>query len=50
VPLFNKLLAYSIAHSEGFKPTERFLADPDYPRVAAWHGELIATAEKSKSA
>jgi hypothetical protein len=50
VPLFNKLLAYSIAHSEGFRPTERFLADPDYSRVATLHAELIATAEQSKSA
>jgi hypothetical protein len=42
VPLFNKLLAYSIARSEGFRPTATFLADPDYIRVATWYGELTS--------
>ena len=39
VPLFNKYVAYVIANSEGFKPTARFLADPDYLRLAAWYAD-----------
>jgi hypothetical protein len=44
-PSFNKLIAFCIAHSEGFRPTARFLADADYARVAAWHAELTAAAK-----
>jgi hypothetical protein len=42
VPLFNKLLAYSIAHSRGFRPSATFLAHPDYNRVATWYAELTS--------
>jgi hypothetical protein len=42
VPLFTKFLAYSIARSEGFRPTATFLADPDYIRLATWYGELTS--------
>jgi hypothetical protein len=40
VPLFNKLIAYAIAQSEGFRATTAFLSDPDYERVAGWYAEL----------
>jgi hypothetical protein len=42
VPLFNKLVAYAIAQSEGFRVTASFIADPDYSRVAAWYAELTS--------
>ena len=44
VPLFNKYLAYAIANSEGFRPTARFLGDPDYSRLAGWYAEHTAKA------
>ncbi len=40
VPEFRKLVLYAIAQSDGFKPTEKFMADPMYARVAAWGTEL----------
>jgi hypothetical protein len=40
VPLFNKLVAYAISRSEGFRPTAAFLADPDYNRATVWYAEL----------
>ena len=40
VPLFNKLVAYAIAQSEGFRPSTRFLADPNYSLIAEWHADL----------
>jgi hypothetical protein len=42
VPLFRKLVAYSIAHSEGFRPSSILLADPDYKCVAGWYEELTS--------
>jgi hypothetical protein len=49
VALFNKLIAYAIAHSKGFRPSALFLADPDYNRVAGWYEELTgATAGERK--
>jgi hypothetical protein len=42
VSLFNKLIAYSIARSEGFRPSATFLADPDYHRMATWYAELTS--------
>lgn len=35
---FRKLIAYAIAHAEGFTVGEGFRADPDFDRAAAWHG------------
>jgi hypothetical protein len=49
-PSFNKLAAFCIAHSEGFRPTARFLADADYARVAAWHAQLTAACQPPASA
>lgn len=40
VPLFVKLVAYAIAHSDGFRPSQRFLADPDYARVASLYAQM----------
>jgi hypothetical protein len=40
VPEFRKLVARAIADSEGFSPTERFRADPDYERVSRWLAEI----------
>ncbi len=40
VPEFRKLVAYAIAQSDGFKPTDAFKADPDYAKVAGWFQEL----------
>ncbi|MGH1417537.1 MAG: hypothetical protein ACRBCJ_01625 [Hyphomicrobiaceae bacterium] len=37
---FRKLVAYSIAQSDGFSPTPKFKSDPDYDRVAGWYKEL----------
>src|SRR5262249_6713934 len=34
VPRFRMLVAYAIAHSEGFRPTEAFKSHPDYNLVA----------------
>ena len=33
---FRKLVYYILANSDGFKPTEPFLKDPDYNEVAQW--------------
>jgi hypothetical protein len=46
---FNKLVAYAVAQSEGFEPTARFVADPDYAKLAAWYSELTTSAEKMGS-
>jgi hypothetical protein len=43
VPRFNKLLAYSVSQSPGFRASARFLADPDYPLVAEWFRGLAET-------
>jgi hypothetical protein len=40
VPHFRMLVAYAIAHSEGFKPTEAFKNHPDYNLVAGWYEEI----------
>jgi hypothetical protein len=39
-PGLRKLIAYAIAQSPGFRPTEAFARDPDYPKVAAWYEEI----------
>jgi len=40
VPRFRKLVCYAIAHSPGFKPTEEFKRDPDYPLMLRWLEEI----------
>jgi len=40
VARFRKLVAFAIAHSPGFRPSERFKSDPDYAAVARWHEQL----------
>jgi hypothetical protein len=40
VPRFRKLVAFAIAHSPGFRPSERFRSDPDYATVARWSEQL----------
>lgn len=36
VPRFQKLVAYAIAQSPGFRPSAKFHADPDYATIADW--------------
>lgn len=36
VPEFRKLIAQAISRAEGFVPSERFRADPDYARTSEW--------------
>jgi hypothetical protein len=31
------LVAYAMAHSEGFRPTEAFKSHPEYSLVADWY-------------
>jgi hypothetical protein len=47
VPRFRMLVAYAIAHSEGFKPTEAFRSHPDYNLVAHWYEEMKPKAAQS---
>ncbi len=36
IPEFRKLLAQTVSRAEGFAPSQRFQADPDFARTAAW--------------
>ena len=36
VARFRKLVAFAIAHSPGFRPSEKFKSDPDFATVARW--------------
>jgi hypothetical protein len=47
VPWFRMLVAYAIAHSEGFRPTEAFRDHPDYGLVADWYEEIKPKASQS---
>jgi len=40
VPRFRKLVCYGIAHSQGFRPSEKFKSDPDYALLGAWYAQL----------
>ena len=40
VPRFQKLLAYSIAQSPGFRATAAFQADPEFALVKGWYEDL----------
>jgi hypothetical protein len=43
VPEFRKLVAQAVSRADGFTPSEKFLADPDYERTAQW----LAAIEQS---
>ena len=47
VPRFRKLLIYAIAKCDGFRPTQAFLRDPDFHRVAAWYDEIMQTPQEA---
>ena len=36
VPEFRKLVAQAVSRADGFAPSERFLADPDFARTEHW--------------
>ncbi len=36
VPEFRKLVAQAVSRADGFAPSERFLADPDFARTEQW--------------
>jgi hypothetical protein len=36
VPEFRKLVAQAVSRADGFTPSEKFLADPDFERTAQW--------------
>jgi len=40
VPRFRKLLCYAIAHSPGFRSSEKFKSDPDYALVGTWYEQV----------
>jgi hypothetical protein len=40
VPRFRMLVAYAIANSEGFRPTQAFMNHPDYNLLAGWYEEI----------
>jgi hypothetical protein len=43
VPEFRKLLAQAVSRADGFTPSERFKADPDFQRTAQWLDEIERT-------
>lgn len=43
VPEFRKLVAQAVSRADGFTPSEKFLADPDFERTAQW----LAAIEQS---
>lgn len=43
VPEFRKLVAQGISRVEGFSPSARFQADPDFARTAQWLAEIEGT-------
>jgi hypothetical protein len=43
LPAFRKLVCYAIAHSEGFRPSERLKADADYEKLGRWMAEIQGT-------
>src|SRR6185312_8034940 len=42
VPQFRKMVAQAVSRAEGFAPTARFRADPDFARTAQWLSEIEA--------
>lgn len=44
VPRFRKLVALAIAQSPGFRPSEKFKADPDYATLGRWCEQLSQPA------
>ena len=43
VPEFRKLIAQAVSRAEGFAPSEKFKADPDFQRTAQWLAEIEGT-------
>lgn len=43
VPEFRKLVAQAVSRTDGFAPTARFKADPDFARSAQWLAEIETT-------
>jgi hypothetical protein len=43
VPEFRKLVAQAVCRADGFAPSERFAADPDFARTEQW----LAAIEQS---
>ena len=43
VPPFRKLVAQAISRADGFAPSRRFQADPDYRTTAQWLAEIEGT-------
>ena len=43
VPEFRKLIAQAVSRADGFAPSGRFMADPDFARTAEWLAEIEAT-------
>jgi len=47
---FRKLVCYVIAHSPGFRPSEKLKADPDYEKLAEWLAEIQGQASRESDA
>ena len=43
VPEFRKLIAQAVSRAEGFAPSAKFKADPDFQRTAQWLAEIEGT-------
>jgi hypothetical protein len=43
VPQFRKLVALAVSLADGFQPSARFQADPDYQRCGRWLAEIEGT-------
>lgn len=48
VPRFRKLLAYAIAQSPGFRPSQAFRNDPELAVVKEWYESLVAGARDAR--
>jgi hypothetical protein len=44
VAVFRKFVCYAIAHSPGFRPSEKLSADPDYEKLGQWLREVQSGA------
>jgi hypothetical protein len=49
VPAFSKFVCYAIAHSPGFRPSEKLRTDPDYEKFEQWLDEIQGDAFSSPS-
>ena len=48
VPEFRKLIAQAVSRVDGFTPSERFKADPDFRRTAQWLDEIEGTPDTAE--